>query len=63
MNWTEYEERYGESREDFTERDYDRCSSCGSTEDVEERLYYKDGYRHTELVCAFCRNESLIEEE
>ena len=61
MTWHDYEERYGESREDHyveDEEDNDRqeCTMCGDLYPPDE-LETIAGSSHNEKVCKSCFNE------
>lgn len=62
MGWSEYEERYGESREDFIdveEAEVDRCVYCGSSDNIIRRKYRIFNRPKTELICTECLSEEL----
>ena len=62
MGWSEYEERYGESREDFIdveEEEVERCIYCNSTTKLTIRKYKMFNRPKTEVVCADCLAEEL----
>ena len=66
MNWTDYEERYGESREDFIDTaedvEMDSCKICGA-------LFPPDELQEVEIlgkkqeVCTECLDEIRNSEE
>lgn len=63
--WSEFEERYGEFREDFIdtdEEDVERCIYCDTTERVQERRFTLFGKPKKELICLDCLEEELEEE-
>jgi hypothetical protein len=60
MTWSEYEERYGESREDFIdieEEDVERCIYCESTDNLVHRKFKALNQIKTELICSECLAE------
>lgn len=62
MTWSEFEERYGESREDFIEveeEEVDRCIYCNSSENVVRRRFKLFNQTKTELICKSCLEEEL----
>jgi superfamily II helicase len=62
MTWSEYDERYGESREDFLEaeeEDVERCSYCGGSASITRRAFRVDNQIKTEPICSACLAEEL----
>lgn len=69
MNWSDYEERYGESRADFDEDEEDRekCTYCEAEDSEENPVIIRKittlGKHFRERVCKQCLAEMLEEEK